>query len=214
MISCLHGFMGHPTDWDFLSSDSNTPGAAAFDLPNAEKCQIHALDIESHVDLAGPGDWHSDLSSLAGVLPSRSILLGYSMGARLALGIALTHPEKVRALVFVSGNPGLEDLAERRHRANLDQLIASRMESDTPEKFLDWWYQLPVFAGTCESVRAQERQRKSTNWSSKSPDLLRKLSVSRQPNYWPQLKDLAMPVQVLASQRDEKYRCIAERMQN
>ena len=57
-------------------------------------------------------------------------LLGYSMGARIALQIAIDHPEKVRRLILISATPGLTDDAEREERKRTENLTALMLEED------------------------------------------------------------------------------------
>ncbi len=49
-------------------------------------------------------DWLRGLLDAVGV--ERAALVGHSMGAGLALGLALTHPDRVDRLVLISGFPG------------------------------------------------------------------------------------------------------------
>ena len=73
--------------------------------------------------------------------------LGYSMGARFCLHVALTNPELVRGLVLLGGTAGIEDPAERAQRRQQDLATADRLERDGLERFLDDWLAQPLFAG-------------------------------------------------------------------
>ena len=46
----------------------------------------------------------------------RVILLGYSMGGRLALNWALNHPERVQKLILIGASPGIADDTESAER--------------------------------------------------------------------------------------------------
>ena len=189
----LHGFMGHASDWDEVRSQ----------LPEFE---TRAINIEVATD------WHGTVRSLTSLLTKNSIVVGYSMGARLALGIALEFPEQCAGLIFVSGNPGLESETERAEREIADEKIADRIAAGQLEPFLQKWYQSSVFTTLPEEIRDQEIERKLGRDAKHWPEILRVNSVSQQPNYWPRLHELVMPTWVVAGERDEKYKTIANRV--
>ena len=194
----LHGFMGHASDWDEVRTQLSEYDSRAINIEVAD-------------------DWHRTLQNLADSIPGGSIVVGYSMGARLALGIALEFPTQCGGLIFVSGNPGLELAVEREERALADEKIASRIENSQDENqlnsFLDDWYQASVFQSLPGEIRRESIQQKLKRDSTDWPTLLRVNSVSQQPNYWPRLAELAMPTLVVAGERDEKYKQIALRFQ-
>ena len=192
--------MGHSSDWDEIRESIRER------LPDCETCAV---------DLEPASNWDNSVRQLADKVPPRSVLIGYSMGARLSLALVLNHPGRYAGLVFVSGNPGIESKEARRDRWRADQELAAQIESirdaESIAPFLQRWYQQAVFASVPEIVRQSEVRRKQANWSDRWPAILRANSISRQPNYWSQLPDIAIPVWVVAGQDDEKYRRIAVR---
>ena len=54
----------------------------------------------------------------------RAVVLGYSMGARLALAFALARPHRTAALVLEGGSPGIADARERAARRAADEVLA------------------------------------------------------------------------------------------
>ena len=185
--------MGHPSDWDDVRAA----------LPEFETT---AVEIKS------ANDWQSAVKRLAESIPPGSIIVGYSMGARLALGLAFEDPDRFKGLVFVSGNPGLESETEREARWYSDRRLAERIEAGSLKPFLNDWYQSSVFSGLPDDVRRSEIARKLAQSSKDWPSVLQACSVARQPNYWPRLSELAIPTLVVAGERDEKYRQIADRI--
>lgn len=75
-------------------------------------------------------------------------LAGYSQGGRLALHLALAHPELVTRLVLVSATAGIEDAAERARRGAADAALAAWMEADgrRMSEVADRWGAQPLFA--------------------------------------------------------------------
>ena len=72
-------------------------------------------------------------------------LLGYSMGARVALAAGLTAPELVRGLVLISGTAGIADPALKAARQAADERLADRIEAEGIEWFVDHWMSQAFF---------------------------------------------------------------------
>lgn len=194
-ISFLHGFMGDPSDWDWVRSELS--------------------DYDTVAPLIRPAeDWNAGVLQLIAELPSRSVIVGYSMGARLSLAIALRKPDMCERLFFVSGNPGLEDEKARERRYKHDCGIADRIASEPRREFLNYWYTAPVFESLTPEVRQDEIDRKSQRDSDDWGAILRTYSVAKQPDYWPRLGELSMPTRAIAGVHDRKYQHIIERMGN
>jgi 2-succinyl-6-hydroxy-2,4-cyclohexadiene-1-carboxylate synthase len=116
------------------------------------------------IDLPGHGDSPDGRRSLtqtaeeiADTMPT-GCLIGYSMGARMALHTALQHPHKVSALVLISGTAGIRDNAERTARRLSDIELATRIQELGVPAFIDEWLSQPLFAGL-NSVTNQRADR-------------------------------------------------------
>lgn len=193
-LTFVHGFMGDPTDWDFMVTE----------LGDYEICTPHIKPAEN---------WEASVQQLIDELPDRSVLVGYSMGARLSLAVALKQPEKCAGLVFVSGNPGLEDESTREKRYAGDCRIAELIDKEPRRQFLQHWYtQSTVFKSLEERVRNDEIDRKAARAGDDWGAILRTNSVSKQPNYWSRLSELDMPTTAIAGLLDRKYANIIARM--
>ena len=72
------------------------------------------------------------------------------MGGRLALGMAVDHPERVSSLILESATAGIQHEKERHERAEADQELARRIEEVGIETFVAEWERLPIW----ESQRA------------------------------------------------------------
>ncbi|HLO34426.1 MAG TPA: alpha/beta fold hydrolase, partial [Candidatus Deferrimicrobium sp.] len=73
-------------------------------------------------------------------------VVGYSLGARIALRLAVAHPRSVRRLVLESPSAGIADPADRAARVAADEARAVRLERDGIEAFVADWEREPVFA--------------------------------------------------------------------
>jgi 2-succinyl-6-hydroxy-2,4-cyclohexadiene-1-carboxylate synthase len=136
--------------------------------------------------------------------------LGYSMGARFALHVALEAPTAVRGLVLLSGTAGIEDEAERAARRAQDHRTSERLAAEGLETFLDGWLRQPLFA-TLPPGRAFRSERLENTVAGLRASLDHAGTGSQVP-VWDRLASLAMPVLVLAGSTDAKFVDLAERM--
>jgi 2-succinyl-6-hydroxy-2,4-cyclohexadiene-1-carboxylate synthase len=84
--------------------------------------------------------------------------LGYSLGGRVALHLALAVPERVRALIVASASPGIANAEERAERARSDQTVAELIEREGIAAFVERWETQPLFA-SLRSLPAEVRAR-------------------------------------------------------
>jgi 2-succinyl-6-hydroxy-2,4-cyclohexadiene-1-carboxylate synthase len=140
----------------------------------------------------------------------RATYLGYSMGARLCLHLALADPELVTGLVLVGGTPGIEDAAERAARAAQDRALAARVRAVGVAAFVDEWLAGPMFAGLPAGARCVEQRRENTPEGLASS--LEQAGTGVQDPRWDDLPTLRMPVLAIAGAQDERFAAIARRM--
>ncbi len=87
-------------------------------------------------------------------------IVGYSMGARIALRLAVAHPAAVARLVLESPSAGIADPEERAARQAADEALADRIERDGVASFVTGWERSPVFtthAALAPDVVARQR---------------------------------------------------------
>jgi 2-succinyl-6-hydroxy-2,4-cyclohexadiene-1-carboxylate synthase len=187
----LHGFAGSPR------------GFARF-FPGA-----HAPELPGH---GGAPDAQSWEEALARLEPEEPVdLFGYSMGARLALALALRRPDRVSRLVLESGTAGIEDPAERARRKADDGALADFIEANGMESFVHRWEQHPTLA-SLRPFAAQLRPERLAHVPAGLASALRHLGTGAQPSSWEKLRDLRVPVRLIAGAQDEKFSGIARRM--
>jgi 2-succinyl-6-hydroxy-2,4-cyclohexadiene-1-carboxylate synthase len=139
----LHGFTGTADTWRVV-----------VDALAGQRRAI-APDLLGHGRSAAPGDparytlarQADGLVRLLGSLDARPAdVVGYSMGARLALRLVVDHPAMVRSLVLESPSAGILDADERARRRAADERLAERLEATGLEAFVDAWESQPLFA--------------------------------------------------------------------
>jgi len=181
--------------------------------------EVDALAADHEVVLVdAPGHGRSShvtagLGAAAGLIAQAGgagTYLGYSMGARLCLHVALARPHLVRGLVLLGGTAGIEDPAERTARHQQDLATAARIADEGLEAFLDGWLAQPLFAGLPPERAFRAERLENTVEGLQSS--LREAGTGSQEPSWSELHRLEMPVLVLAGSEDAKFAALAERL--
>ena len=121
-VILLHGGMLDCTMWD-----------EQFELL-AREHRVMRLDASAHGRSALPPEAYWDHADLRGVMDhvgiDRAVLVGLSMGGRVALDMALEEPERVLAVVAVSSGLGGYRFESDFHLENRKKLIAAWKSGD------------------------------------------------------------------------------------
>ena len=196
-----HGFTQTARSWATIKrllAEHQFDSVTAFDMPghgsNTERLDLWASATKL-VQQGGPATY-----------------VGYSMGGRVALHAALSHPASVQRLILIGATAGIEDNSERAQRRATDNALAQRIAKIGLERFLDEWLALPLFAGlTAETDQRADRLR---NTPAGLADSLRLTGSGTQQPLWDRLEEIAVPVLLLAGERDLKFESIGMRMQS
>ena len=136
-------------------------------------------------------------------------LLGYSLGARVALHAALDHPGSVRRLVLIGGTAGIEDPEARAARRRRDDAMADALEADGDvDAFLRRWLASPMFAGLRDPGLAARRENTAAGLASS----LRLAGTGTQASLWDRLGALGTPALLLTGADDLRFAAVAARM--
>jgi len=141
--------------------------------------------------------------------------LGYSMGGRVALSLALSRPRACASLVLVGASPGLADASEREKRVRADEALAEELQRVPLEAFVDRWLAQPVFAGLARLGPAHIAAARARRLRSDPAGLarsLRGMGTGAMPPLWDRLGQVAMPVLLVTGALDAKFTAIADRM--
>jgi len=140
------------------------------------------------------------------------ILVGYSLGGRLALRAALRSPESFTAVVLVGSTAGIEEGPLRAARAQADEKLASWIEAMPIEDVVGLWERQPLFADQSDAlVEAQRPGRLSQDQRSLAL-LLRTAGQGILEPVWHELRGLELPVLAIAGARDDGYTAAAKRI--
>ncbi|HEY8414688.1 MAG TPA: 2-succinyl-6-hydroxy-2,4-cyclohexadiene-1-carboxylate synthase [Thermaerobacter sp.] len=212
-VLLLHGFTGSTrTWWLHLGRLAQARGAAL------------AVDLVGHGQTEAPRTpsrytFSSVVADLLGLLDALELpivdLVGYSMGGRIAMHVALAAPSRVRALVLESASPGIEDADERARRRAHDEALADLLEREGIEAFVRVWEAQPLFASQARLDPAMREAIRRERLAQRPHGLalaLRGMGAGVQAPLWQVLRGLTLPVLVMAGSDDPRYCEIARRL--
>ena len=194
----LHGFTQTGRIWgrfgDLLAASHTL---VAVDLPGHGESGTVRADLPATADLVAEA-----VRTAVGDEPCA--LLGYSLGARVALHVAIGAALPLRRLVFIGVTAGIEDPQARERRRQSDDAMADELEaSGDVEHFVDTWLQGPMFERLArgDAGRAERLQNTASGLASS----LRMCGAGTQEPVWERLPTLACPVLAMAGSDDVRF---------
>ena len=196
MLIALHGFTENDQVWsEFFSGHHPVrcpvlPGHGAKPCPAGTTLRSVASDMARHVG------------------PQGDDLLGYSLGGRVALQLALDHPGRLRRLVLISSGPGIANPKERAVRQKRDERLAQILEEDGISPFTAWWESSPALKPYRPLARSVDESLRSLRLNQDPlclAGVLRHLSHGSMEDLAPRLGSLTMPVLLIAGDSDKAY---------
>lgn len=201
-IVLLHGFTQTAAAWAPLATRlSADHEVMAIDLPG------HGGSAHVDLDLPATADAVADTGG-------RATYVGYSMGGRVALRLALDRPEAVERLVLIGATAGIDDPDERAARRRADTALADRIECDGVDAFLVDWLAQPLFAGLAPDPD-DLAARRANPAAGLAASLRRSGTGTLDPPWWeelPRLGAAGIPVRLVVGGHDAKFAALAERL--
>jgi 2-succinyl-6-hydroxy-2,4-cyclohexadiene-1-carboxylate synthase len=198
-VVLVHGFTQTGRSWAAVTNDL------------AADHEVVRVDAPGH---GGSDAIRADLGRGAELLAEaggRATYVGYSMGGRLALRLALDRPEVVRSLVLLGATAGIDDPTERAGRRADDEALADRIERDGVDSFLHRWLAQPLFATLPDDP--DERAARAANPPTGLASSLRLAGTgTMDPPWWGELNRITAPTLVLAGEHDAKFTALGGRL--
>ena len=210
----IHGFLGDRRDMDALRCAIGS------------QCHLAcvSLDMPGHGDTARLGNVSSAVKAVEDAIDALLgsscplVLIGYSMGGRIALQLASRQPQRVQAIAVLSSNPGIESADQREERVARDAKLAARLHTMQPPAFVAWlrdeWYCAPLWGAlrSHAGFEAMVRRRADGAHPADRADSLALESVGRQAPLWEWLQTAPMPILFAAGQLDSAYAPMVQRV--
>jgi 2-succinyl-6-hydroxy-2,4-cyclohexadiene-1-carboxylate synthase len=197
-VFALHGFAQTPSQWLEIWPHAATPWISGHG-PNPTFVPDFTAEVGRLAELA------------LGLRPPR-VLLGYSQGARLGLGMLADFPDLFERAVLVGVQPGLETEGERAVRVEWEQEVAHKLEVQGLDTFWAYWEALPALArmrmdpaAPSELARRTQLDARGLAWA------MRTLGLGAMPNFWPLLPAISSQVELVVGELDTKFLALAER---
>lgn len=213
VIVALHGFSGSGLDFEVIAESRNRTVAC------------YAPDFIGHGESDAPIELNeykidSIIDSLAEMLDhykiNNPIIIGYSMGGRVALQYAIARPGSFRALVLIGATAGIYEDRERERRRRADDELADEIIEFGIEAFADKWECSPVIA-TQELIPEPNqkaiKRRRRMNRPIGLANSLRGFGTGVMDPVWDKLKSINCRQLLVTGELDLKFAQIAERME-
>jgi len=198
----LHGFTGRGSSW----GTHTTVFARYF--------RVVAVDLPGHGRSGIPDDPASggversadDLATILdreGWVPAD--VIGYSLGARIALRLAVAHPNVLRRLILESPSAGLDAEADRVARRASDADLAEQLERHGIEAFVDAWERQPIFTSHAHLPPARAARLRAERLRNRPAGLAASLRGAGQGSMMPlhdRLATIRTPTLVIAGALD------------
>jgi 2-succinyl-6-hydroxy-2,4-cyclohexadiene-1-carboxylate synthase len=219
----LHGFTGSGASWQ-AQRRLFAPFALCPDLPgHGTNMPANNRDEDARTALMPPTPHAAyrieaaadALAAQLAALPQPRTLLGYSLGGRVALTLAVRHPQLLDRLILESASPGIADDRERAERRARDEVLAEDIERRGMAWFVEMWEAQPLFASHARlpaNVRAAQRAARLANDPHGLAASLRGMGAGVMPPLWSALAHVAVPTLLISGADDAKYTAIAGQM--
>ncbi|HEY2799624.1 MAG TPA: alpha/beta fold hydrolase [Chthoniobacterales bacterium] len=190
-ILFLHGFLGSPKDWAPVLKELKDP-------QDWNVVCVNLWDDLPPLRFDSMTEWLDAFAEKYGALSSL-ILCGYSLGGRLAMAFACRRPDLLKALIVVSGHPGLLSQAEKKARLAEDRRWARIFSNEPWDRALSRWNRRTVFVGH------QIRPKRESFTPEKLAAALEIFSLGTQQDLRQCLQRLRIPILWVVGEKDAKF---------
>lgn len=151
------------------------------------------------------GTFEEEVERFAAVIPDGAVVLAYSLGARLTLGVLATAGARITRSLLIGVENGLSEPTATQRRAS-DDLLAREILDDGLPSFVERWESLPLFATQAalpSSVREAHQQARLSHRAEDLAAALSAFSKGRMPRY--PLNQISSEILLTAGELDTKF---------
>ena len=200
----MHGFWGSGADFTYLKDYLSFP-LSTIDLLGFGKSPVSDAMEDYFVE--------SQCKLLNNHLPPCHII-SYSMGARLALQYTIRFPNKVKSLICIGVNPGIEHPMDREQRKQWDKEWSNRFsQREKIDQNIRIWSNMPLLKSLSKTAAWNEikKRRKQQSHIGLQNSILG-FGTGTMPSCWKQLISIQSPVLLIHGELDTKYMSVHQRM--
>jgi 2-succinyl-6-hydroxy-2,4-cyclohexadiene-1-carboxylate synthase len=174
-----------------------------------------APTLGGHLAEPASADFWAEVERLAALAPAATELFGYSLGARLALGLLVRYPQRYEHAVLVSAHPGLRTEAERIERRRHDDRFVRLLRERGLVEFVTAWEAQPLWQtqrALPETLRADRHRERLTHTAQGLALALSSVGLGQMPDLRASLAQSVCPVDFLAGAHDTKFVALAQEL--
>jgi 2-succinyl-6-hydroxy-2,4-cyclohexadiene-1-carboxylate synthase len=165
-VPLLHGFAGDPGNWSAVIAAWS--GAA----------ELVPIALPGHGGGPVLPTWEANVAAIA--LGDAEVVVGYSLGARVALGLLATR--RIARAVLIGVNAGIADEDRPARRAS-DAVWAKLLRTRGIAAFVDAWQAQPLFASQAQDRLAERRARRLALDPEQLARSLEVMGLAEMPDY-------------------------------
>lgn len=194
----VHGFTQTGRSWlPVAEAFTNDHEVVLVDAPGHGRSSHVRVDLRLGADL---------LANVGGA----ATYVGYSMGARFCLHLALAYPHLVRSLALLGATGGISSDDERNERRAADEVLAEEIETIGVDAFLGKWLALPLFATLPDYAKGLDDRNENTAVG--LANSLRLAGVGSQLPLWDRVGHISAPTLTMAGEMDLKFNALGRQL--
>lgn len=192
-LVCLTGFLGQPQDWQHLSNkELGVKKVYSFVPKNFDSFDSFSDNFRNTVKTIAPP----------------RILLGYSLGGRLALHLLLDNPLLWSGAIFISTHPGLQSEDEKITRKQTDAKWAEKFLVEPWEALMEQWESQALFHSSRYILKRSEADFDRFNLAA----CLKNFSLGLQQDFRAQLSSISLPILWMTGEFDPKFDALTKKL--
>lgn len=201
-IVAIHGFLGRATDWSPVETSLRRS------CPGVKFDTLDLFSPSKRAEFIGFKEWAKKFNAAQKDRHAeRNVLVGYSLGGRLALAAVLDKPGLWDDVVLISSHLGLSDPKARAERLAHDEKWAQKFLHNPWDQVMAEWNAQKVFVGSTEPVCSEKDFSRPVLASA-----LRAFSLGNQDLEPEKIRALRTKIHLMVGDKDEKYLAVYEQL--
>jgi len=195
----IHGFLQDNTVWNGIGNNI---------LSNSSNVQRHYINLLESISPAAE-NWSKEFNkSIRGSANNLNIIIGYSLGGRLAMHSIIGKPELWAAGVLIGAHPGYKTTQEKNDTLMFDFKWSKKLQYEPFEKVVNDWNSLPIFGNKQNYFSPNSKYRNAYS------EICKNYSKGHQLDLTEKIIKPGLPLLYLSGSNDIKYKTIGDDLAN